>query len=169
MPKIVEIDQDVMPYLNNWRDLLAERANLSDDIILDEAMFRRLTPPRKDRQKPRSGLFNMLEPLKALPTHDLLVDLLDAEEMRNATVYAPGNPMLWHTNSDAPGKRLYFVYNQEPGSLFAYVDEYGTVQYEPEPSGWSAREFTIPEEGLFWHAVWAKGVRVCFGFMLEED
>jgi len=166
---MAEIDQDALPYLDNWREILENQVAASRDVVLDEAMFRRLTPPRRDRIKPASGLFNMLDALKPLPTHDLLLDLLDVDEMRNATVYAPGNPMLWHTNSDAPGIRLYYVHNAEAGSLFAYQDPEGAIHYEVEPVGWSVRGFTIPRDELFWHAVWAKGVRVCFGFMREED
>lgn len=169
--KRLELDDGVMPQMEKWKDYLIPRASEGTEIKLSEQVFRRMTPPRKDRPHPKSQIFSMLQGFGGQPEVFLMLDLLGVDELRNALCFEPGNVIHWHTNSEVPGKRVYYVFNEVAGSLFAYKDDQGNLIYEEEPEGWIAREFTVPDpdDSLFWHAVWAKGHRVSIGFLAEED
>lgn len=87
----------------------------------------------------------------------------------NSMIYPANSMMSWHTNSDAPGKRRYYTWSAEGGSVFRYLDpETDQVVDEVEPPGWVVRAFTIPrpEEGYFWHAVYSPVLRYSFGFLM---
>ena len=53
--------------------------------------------------------------------------------------------MGWHTNSDYPGDRWYFVYNdKKESSFFRYIDnESGKMITKWEPQGWCLNHFVL--------------------------
>jgi len=82
-----------------------------------------------------------------------------------------GRGITWHTNSDFPGRRIYFVGNLEAGSstAFARVEKGSTdlpdVEHLVERQGWQCHSFVIPEgDQRLWHAVRAQSLRVSIGF-----
>ena len=88
--------------------------------------------------------------------------ILNAEECTNAIMYPPRHMMRWHTNSDLPGTRTYYIYSERPG-IFAYLKN-GEVCYDEDDQGWTVRQFEVKADEPFWHAVWSDGVRYAFGF-----
>ena len=93
-------------------------------------------------------------------------NILGASEVTNAIYYSPMSMMFWHTNSNAPGTRIYYSFSLDK-SLFAYRDpDTGEVIEDWDDEGWTARTIDVPKEGLFWHSVWTSGRRFSFGFNL---
>lgn len=85
-------------------------------------------------------------------------------EARNVMLYQPGGRMDWHTNSEAPGRRYYFVFNWGDGSRFHYRcgSERGAML---EPPGWHLKQFTpVGEPPYLWHAVVADSWRLAIGY-----
>ncbi len=79
--------------------------------------------------------------------------------------YPPGGYMGWHTNSGAPGWRIYISHAREPGkSFFRYRDpESGqiTTSWDHE---WDVRVFRITPEAPLWHTVWSQTDRFSLGY-----
>lgn len=103
-------------------------------------------------------------------------DLLDtarlhagADRVVNGTVYAPGGIMDWHTNSNMPGRKLYYTFTMGK-AVFAYKHPLtGEIIDDQDAVGWTAREFMIPANPPYlWHAVWTEKVRFCFGFWFNR-
>lgn len=79
--------------------------------------------------------------------------------------------MDWHTNCEAPGHRLYFVWCKEGGKSRFLTSENGKDIYEKmEPQGWSINIFYAGDKrNPFWHAVDSGGTdRISFGFKLRN-
>ncbi len=85
-------------------------------------------------------------------------------------LYPPGGFMSWHTNSKAPGWRLYINYVEEPGkSFFRYRDpETGKVKTSYDKK-WNFRLFKIDSQKPFWHTVYSDTNRYSFGFRITVD
>jgi hypothetical protein len=75
--------------------------------------------------------------------------------------------MLWHTNSDDPGTRIYYTYSNKL-SIFRYIDkDTGQIVDDIDNVGWTARKFDITDESNpFWHTIWTSSLRFSFGFKL---
>lgn len=164
----IELDDFMVDRLNRWKKEALENASIGNEIVISEEIYRRLQHPRADRPSPNSRCYNMTEGVRELSEAVLVCDYLGAEQLRNVLVFQPGNVLHWHTNSNVPGTRVYYIYNEKAGSIFSYKDEHGNIIHDEEPEGWVARRFVIPEEGLLWHAVWAKGHRISIGFLMKE-
>jgi hypothetical protein len=89
--------------------------------------------------------------------------LLNATECTNSIMYYSNSFMKWHTNSDNPGKRIYYTYTLGE-ACFRYIDADGNDIVDYDNIGWTAREFEIPKEGYLWHTIWSNKPRYAFGF-----
>lgn len=157
-------DPDIVKQLEPLLPELLDAAHRSQETVITRPLFDRLSVPKHDVQPPPSRCASLIEEYRTHPVLVLCRALLGADELRNVLVYAAGNPLHWHTNSNAPGERVYYVYNEVAGSVFRYL-EGGEVITVEEEQGWTARQFTIGDEtDLFWHCAWAAGRRVSFGF-----
>ena len=80
----------------------------------------------------------------------------------------PNDYCGWHTNSDSPGERIYFVWAEEDNkSFFRYKDtDTGEIITKWEKKGWQINRFKIPieDEKLFWHCVGSYTNRFSIGF-----
>jgi hypothetical protein len=94
-------------------------------------------------------------------------NILNATTITNSVIYAPNSCMLWHTNSDDPGTRIYYTYSNKL-SIFRYIDkDTGQIVDDIDNVGWTARKFDITDESNpFWHTIWTSSLRFSFGFKL---
>jgi hypothetical protein len=81
--------------------------------------------------------------------------------------YPPGGFLQWHTNSNDPGFRVYFVFVKEVGSFFRYAHKGQEITLPDEP-GWNIRAFPISRKALLWHCVYAARDRYSFGFNCQK-
>ena len=80
--------------------------------------------------------------------------------------------MGWHTNSNNPGKRWYFIYNTDDNSSFMRFinpkNEKMTTQYEPK--GWSLNHFEIGNrKNPLWHCLYTKTQRFSIGITESKN
>jgi hypothetical protein len=102
-----------------------------------------------------------------MDTHIIAATKLLCADVCSNALYYPGNTMMeWHTNSDHPGRRLYYTYT-EGDSSFAYIQD-GKIICEDDAPGWTVREFSIPQDELFWHTIWTDLPRYSFGFRFYD-
>lgn len=81
--------------------------------------------------------------------------------------YPPGGYMGWHTNSGAPGLRLYISHAAEPGkSFFRYLDADTDQVNTSYDDIWNVRLFPVDAKQLFWHAVYSETDRFSFGYTI---
>ncbi len=81
--------------------------------------------------------------------------------------YPPGAYMAWHTNSGAPGWRLYVSYAEEPGkSFFRYRDPDSHEIITSVDDEWNVRLFAIRADKPFWHAIYSETNRFSLGYMI---
>jgi len=81
--------------------------------------------------------------------------------------YPPGSYMGWHTNSRAPGVRIYVTHAEEPGrSFFRYRDPDTDRVITVPDDRWNVRVFRVGGEKPFWHAVYSETHRFSFGYMV---
>lgn len=166
----IPIDSAVVLALDELAQHGMTQAHLGNEIVISPAIFQRLTIPKRDRVKPGSRCVSLKQSLGDSSEIILAMDLLGATELRNILIFDKGNPLHWHTNSDVPGKRVYYVFNETSGSQFQYLDPTRNERITlNEPAGWSAKTFAIPhpDEAYLWHAVLAAGRRVSFGFLID--
>lgn len=73
--------------------------------------------------------------------------------------------MSWHTNSNAPGKRIYIAYAQQPNkSFFRYYDaKQDKIITSYDEVGITVREFEVCQSDLLWHCVYSECDRFSFG------
>ena len=85
-------------------------------------------------------------------------------------LYPPGSFMSWHTNSKAPGWRLYINYVEEAGkSFFRYRNpETGEIVTSMDQK-WNFRLFKIDPKKPFWHTVYSDTNRYSFGYRITID
>ena len=109
---------------------------------------------------------------------DILVRIIDKlkkhynksfVEHRGTFMYQPGGRCGWHTNSNSPGKRIYFTWTEEDNkSFFKYLDnETDQIITKYDKKGWHINEFIIPKEGVFWHYVGSETCRKSIGFLIN--
>lgn len=81
--------------------------------------------------------------------------------------YPPGSFMGWHTNSGAPGWRIYLSYAEEPGkSFFRYYDDERDELITSLDDQWSVRIFEIRKDRPLWHSVYSETHRFSLGYMI---
>jgi hypothetical protein len=81
--------------------------------------------------------------------------------------YPPGAYMAWHTNSGAPGLRMYISHAEEPGkSFFRYRDPDTKEIITSMDNEWNIRIFEIRSDKLLWHAVYSDTNRFSLGYMI---
>mgnify|MGYP001337444706 CR=1 FL=1 len=85
--------------------------------------------------------------------------------------YPEGGYMGWHTNSDAPGKRIYLNYScEDRKSFFRYMDKDGQVKTSWDQKGFTMREFDIGDShDRLWHCVYSNTNRLSFGFKVYPN
>jgi len=82
--------------------------------------------------------------------------------------YPPGGYMSWHTNSEAPGWRLYITRADEPGRSFFRYREPDTGRVVTSYDGdLDFRLFRIDPGIPLWHAVYSETNRFSFGFLIK--
>jgi len=87
---------------------------------------------------------------------------------RGTYSYQPGGRCAWHTNSNAPGMRIYLTWAEEDNkSYFKYFDnETNQIVTKYDKKGWHVNKFTIPHEGKLWHFVGSDTNRKSVGFLI---
>lgn len=104
------------------------------------------------------------------PFSDKLIEaaqILGAKSNTNFMAYHPKSMMGWHTNSNLPGKRIYYTFSIKP-AIFRYKDpKTGIIINDYDDIGWTCREFLIDKENPLWHCIWTEGIRFSFGFNKE--
>lgn len=90
-------------------------------------------------------------------------------EHRGTYSYHPGGRCGWHTNSNAPGKRIYLTWAEEDNkSFFKYFDnEMKQIVTKYDKKGWHVNEFIISDEDLLWHYVGSETQRKSIGFLIK--
>lgn len=82
--------------------------------------------------------------------------------------YPPGAYMGWHTNSRAPGWRLYLSHAEtERRSFLRYRDPDSGEVVTAWDGPWNARLFRIRKEKPLWHAVWSDTNRFSLGYVVQ--
>ncbi len=82
--------------------------------------------------------------------------------------YPPGAYMGWHTNSGAPGWRLYLSHAEtERRSFFRYRDPDSGEVVTSWDGPWNARLFRIRKDKPLWHAVWSDTNRFSLGYVVQ--
>jgi hypothetical protein len=81
--------------------------------------------------------------------------------------YPKGSHMGWHTNSLAPGLRIYINYAEEPGkSFFRYRDPETGEIITAWDKQWNLRVLRITRDNPLWHCVYADTNRFSLGWMV---
>jgi hypothetical protein len=82
--------------------------------------------------------------------------------------YPPGAYMSWHTNSGAPGLRLYVSYSEEPGkSFFRYRDPATERIVTSMDDGLNVRLFAVRADRPLWHAIYSDTHRFSLGYLIR--
>ncbi|MGH7550675.1 MAG: hypothetical protein ACREK3_07970 [Gemmatimonadota bacterium] len=83
--------------------------------------------------------------------------------------YPPGGYMGWHTNSGAPGWRIYITHAREPGrSFFRYrIPDSGEIVTSHDRE-WDVRLFRIAASAPLWHAVYSETDRYSLGYVVRR-
>ncbi|MBA2565730.1 MAG: hypothetical protein H0V09_09950, partial [Gemmatimonadetes bacterium] len=80
--------------------------------------------------------------------------------------YPPGAYMAWHTNSGAPGWRMYVSYAEEPGRSFFRYREPGSGEIvTSRDDRLNVRLFEIRADRPLWHAVFSDTHRFSLGYV----
>lgn len=83
--------------------------------------------------------------------------------------YPQGGYMGWHTNSAAPGWRIYVTHAREPGKSFFRYREPGTGRIITSlDSEWNVRAFRIDPDIPLWHAVYSDTDRFSLGYVVRR-
>lgn len=82
--------------------------------------------------------------------------------------YPPGGYMGWHTNSGAPGWRIYLTHAAEPGrSFFRYRNPSDGEIVTSMDHLWDVRIFRVDPDIPLWHAVYSQTDRFSFGYVVH--
>lgn len=85
-------------------------------------------------------------------------------------LYPPASYMGWHTNSGAPGWRLYVTRADEPGrSFFRYREPVGERIVTVPDDAWNFRLFRITADAPLWHAIHSETHRFSFGYLVRPS
>lgn len=83
--------------------------------------------------------------------------------------YPPGCAMGWHTNSRAPGWRIYINYADEKGkSFFRYRHPQTRELITLEDKHWNFRAFHVTGNDPLWHCIYSNTNRFSFGYRIME-
>lgn len=83
--------------------------------------------------------------------------------------YPPGAYMGWHTNSEAPGIRIYVTHAEEPGrSFFRYREPASGRVVTALDDRWNVRLFRVSAQTPFWHAVYSDTNRFSLGYLVRR-
>jgi hypothetical protein len=105
---------------------------------------------------------------------ELLCGVFDPRKRRNVVSsghfwYPRGSWMGWHTNSRAPGWRIYINYAEEPGkSFFRYRDPLSGKVHTLIDRQWNLRVFRVVSEKPLWHCVYSDTERFSLGYMIRD-
>jgi len=93
--------------------------------------------------------------------------ILNANYITNHYYMGGNKCMSWHTNSDSPGKRIYYTFTAGE-AIFRYKNiSTGKIENSYDIAGsWTRREFEIPKNNFLWHTIWTEKPRFSFGFKL---
>jgi hypothetical protein len=84
--------------------------------------------------------------------------------------YPQGSYMGWHTNSGAPGWRIYINYAEEEGkSFFRYRDTATGQIVTLMDKEWNIRIFEITGKNPLWHAVYSDTNRFSLGYIVYRE
>lgn len=84
--------------------------------------------------------------------------------------YPPGAYMGWHTNSRAPGWRLYISFAEVPGkSFFRYRDPETHNIVTSWDEQWNVRLFEVRADKPLWHAVYSETNRFSLGYVVYPN
>lgn len=84
--------------------------------------------------------------------------------------YPPGSWMGWHTNSQAPGWRLYVSHAEEPGrSFFRWRHPRTHEIVTSRDAAWDVRLFRVSRERPLWHAVLSDTHRFSLGYVVFRE
>jgi hypothetical protein len=82
--------------------------------------------------------------------------------------YPPGGYMAWHTNSGAPGWRVYLTHVAEPGrSFFRYREPSDGRVVTLIDDAWDVRLFRVDATVPFWHAICSQTDRFSLGYTIR--
>jgi hypothetical protein len=82
--------------------------------------------------------------------------------------YPQGSYMGWHTNSGAPGWRIYINYVEEPGkSFFRYRHPVTGEIITLWDDVWNMRVFRVTAEQPLWHCVYSDTNRFSLGYVVK--
>lgn len=82
--------------------------------------------------------------------------------------YPPQSWMGWHTNSRAPGWRIYINYAEEPGkSFFRYRHPVTGEIITLWDDVWNMRVFRVTAENPLWHCVYSNTNRFSLGYLVK--
>lgn len=81
--------------------------------------------------------------------------------------YPKGSAMGWHTNSTAPGWRLYInVADEEGESFFRYKVPGSSEIITLNDAKWNLRVFRLTDEEPLWHSVYSNTNRFSLGYRI---
>lgn len=81
--------------------------------------------------------------------------------------YPPGAYMGWHTNSGAPGWRMYLTHAEEPyKSFFRYRDPSTQEIITSWDAHWNVRLFEVRSDKPVWHAIYSETNRFSLGYVI---
>jgi hypothetical protein len=95
--------------------------------------------------------------------------MLDPEIHYTAS-YVPRGFVGWHTDFDAAGHYLMFVYSPHGTGFFKVRNKDGSISTVPDKKGWELRYFNVADHVHTWHCAGAPDSRVCFflGYHTQE-
>lgn len=168
--EVYDVPQDLLPILE------AERRHLEDSVIVRDfdlhsrdvgSLFEDFDPDALNKHHAQSHLEDSsIIDLPQRRSHaEAMADLIGAKKSSNQIVYKPNSCMEWHTNSNAKGVRVYFIYSYGD-SVFRYYDNNlkKTVDSHDLKGKWCMRMFNIPRGELLWHTIATNDYRIAYGF-----
>jgi len=117
-------------------------------------------PPDANRTRPRAMLRKVFNPPRDL-------ELPPDVALASLNYYPAGGGMGWHTDSAAPGWRIYIgrVLGDVPG-IFLHLDERETIA-TPDEAGLATAFFVSGLPGQSWHALHTLAPRLSIGLRLS--
>lgn len=160
MINLLKPHDDVIRILN--KIISEDTTPIIDQGVTKEQFLSQLLPESNREKDPKENHFPIVYDRSNIRL-SVCAKLLGADQCTNAILYQPHSMMEWHTNSDNPGTRIYYIYT-EGESIFKYIDRQGAEIINRDNIGWTVREFTVPKEELLWHTIWTEKKRYAFGF-----
>jgi hypothetical protein len=91
-------------------------------------------------------------------------------EIHYTASYVPRGFVSWHTDFDAAGHYLMFVYSSQGTGFFKVRNKDGSISTVSDKKGWELRYFNVADHVHTWHCAGAPDSRVCFflGYHTQE-